>query len=602
MKSFESKVVEHAEKIYATLRECREQCGLQLKKAIKMQGWLNKRSEKAKKWKCLYFVLQKVEGGEMRLYYYESPKRMKPNGLLDLSFSYLYQVHESYLDRTNCFQIVERDLPCMSTVMYLNAASMDDVQDWMCALRPHCVSQNVRAPKIEHLKVLRCIQIAVLEARHLPVKIVPNPFCIVSIDQVKCCRTQIKIGSDPVWEDEFLLDDIPPDILTVNVTLMNKGKRSRDSEVAEVTLELANLTSGEEDEQWHPLLGVTPVGGEWGSLRLRVRYLHDLIMPKEEYSALLELLLDPDLIAVQALADVCHSDRMPLAAALLRVFLHERQEVHLLQVLCEAEIQREEETSTLFRSATLTTSLMDLFMRIVSHPFLEAALASMLRKIVESKQSCELNPMKMDNPSEACANAEFLLQTLDELTDNIFMSVDACPMTIRYVFGCLQRSVSAKWPQERLVRTRVISGFIFLRLLCPAILNPRQFNLLPEPPPPQAARSLIMIAKCLQNLANLVEFGGKESYMEVVNPVVLKNKEKMIVFLDQLSNVKEKPPSEDIPVKNDPARDLATLHHICDSHLRDFVAMSRTETGLRRLVTVTEMLTKHKKRYMELIR
>ena len=48
-------------------------------------------------------------------------------------------------------------------------------------------------------------------------------------------------------------------------------------------------------------------------------------------------------------------------------------------------------------------------------------------------------------------------------------------------------------------------------------------------------RSLVMIAKCLQNLANLVEFGVKESYMEVVNPFILKNKERMVVFLDHLS-------------------------------------------------------------------
>lgn len=56
-----------------------------------------------------------------------------------------------------------------------------------------------------------------------------------------------------------------------------------------------------------------------------------------------------------------------------------------------------------------------------------------------------------------------------------------------------------------------------------------------EPPSEMAARSLIMVAKCLQNLANLVEFGGKEPYMEVVNPFILKNKERMVVFLDQLS-------------------------------------------------------------------
>ena len=56
-----------------------------------------------------------------------------------------------------------------------------------------------------------------------------------------------------------------------------------------------------------------------------------------------------------------------------------------------------------------------------------------------------------------------------------------------------------------------------------------------DPVPPAAQRSLVMIAKCLQNLANLIEFGGKEPYMEVVNPFILKNKERMVVFLDHLS-------------------------------------------------------------------
>jgi len=121
----------------------------------------------------------------------------------------------------------------------------------------------------------------------------------------------------------------------------------------------------------------------------------------------------------------------------------------------------------------------------------------------------------MDSPDDACANAEFLLATLDDVTHSIFLSSDACPRTLRYICGCLQKAAVAKWPHERLVRTRVVSGFIFLRLLCPAVLNPRSFNLLPEPPPPHAARSLVMVAKCLQNLANLVEFGGKEPYMEV---------------------------------------------------------------------------------------
>lgn len=116
-----------------------------------------------------------------------------------------------------------------------------------------------------------------------------------------------------------------------------------------------------------------------------------------------------------------------------------------------------------------------------------------------------------------------------------------------------------------------------------------------------------MVAKCLQNLANLVEFGGKEPYMEVVNPFILKNKERMVVFLDQLSNVTEKPESEGADPRNrsyvsDTARDLATLHHICVSHLKELQVLSKTQPTIKQLVTVTEMLSKHKQKYMEMIR
>lgn len=61
-------------------------------KGIKHQGYLNKKSDKgAKKWKALYFVLLQ-EGTDTHLYFYDSPKRTKPKGLIDLSCAYLYQV------------------------------------------------------------------------------------------------------------------------------------------------------------------------------------------------------------------------------------------------------------------------------------------------------------------------------------------------------------------------------------------------------------------------------------------------------------------------------------------------------------------------------
>jgi len=64
--------------------------------------------------------------------------------------------------------------------------------------------------------------------------------------------------------------DVPPDVMSFSLTLYNKGKRSKDTEVADLTVELASLTNGEEMDEWYPLSGVTPIG-EWGALRLRIR-------------------------------------------------------------------------------------------------------------------------------------------------------------------------------------------------------------------------------------------------------------------------------------------------------------------------------------------
>jgi len=587
-----------AEKIYASLRECREQADPKKQKGVKMQGYLFKKKER--RWKQQYFVL-KQDGADSHLYFYDSPKRTKPKGLIDLSCAYMYTVHESFFDKRFCFQLVERALPCLATVNYLAAEDTGEMEDWVAALKPMCVPQTARAPKVAKLREVRSLQLTVSEAHRLPYRLVPNPYCVIALNQVKVARTKVKTGQDPVFDETFELDDVPPDVLTLTVTVMNRGKRAKDTEVAEVTVDINKLASGSETEDWYQLSGLTPVG-EWGALRLRIRYLHDLIMPEEEYSPLKTLLLDNKLEGVCALADLCHADRTPLANSLLRIFRFDRKEAELLSALNRLEVERETDTSTLFRADNLTTSIMERYMKSVCTDFLQTAIHPTIHRILESRhQSCELNPNKIESTQEQCNNAEFLLQVLDDITESIFMSSEACPRTLRYICYCLQRNVVQKWPNERLVKTRAVSGFIFLRLLCPAILNPRQFNLLSEPPSPGASRSLVMIAKCLQNLANLVEFGSKESYMEVVNPFILKNKERMVVFLDHVSSVREKPYPDEERVKGDPGRDLAIIHHICETHLTELQNFVKSNPSLKTLVTVTEMLSKHKQRYMEII-
>jgi hypothetical protein len=93
----------------------------------------------------------------------------------------------------------------------------------------------------------------------------------------------------------------------------------------------------------------------------------------------------------------------------------------------------------------------------------------------------------------------------------------------------------------------------------------------------------------------------QEPYMEVVNPFILKNKERMVVFLDHLSNVAD-PGEPRITTKPDTAKELATLHHICVAHLAELQAVAKLNTNIKTLVTVTEMLATHKQKYLEMIR
>lgn len=196
-----------AEKIYATLRECRDQIGLKKSKGIKHCGYLMKKSDKSQiKWKQLYFALIS-EGSETHLCFYDNPKKTKPKGLIDLSCAYLYQVHDSLWERPFCFQIVEKALPCLATTTFLCANGQQNYIEWINALKPQCVSQlNNAQTKVLRLRELRSLNLQILEAHRLPFKLVPHAYCSISLNQVKIGKTRVKATPDPVWEEEFVLE------------------------------------------------------------------------------------------------------------------------------------------------------------------------------------------------------------------------------------------------------------------------------------------------------------------------------------------------------------------------------------------------------------
>ncbi|XP_030324174.1 ras GTPase-activating protein 1 [Calypte anna] len=568
-------------------------------KNIVKKGYLLKKS-KGKRWKNLYFIL---EGNDAQLIYFESEKRAtKPKGLIDLSVCSVYGVHDSLFGRPNCFQIVVQHFSEEHYIFYFAGETPEQAQDWMKALQMFCsLRKNIPGTSNKRLRQVSSLILHVEEAHTLPVKHFTNPYCNIYLNSVQVAKTHIREGQNPVWSEEFVFDDLSSDINRFEISLSNKTKKSKDPDILFMRCQLSRLQKGHATDEWFQLSSHIPLKGiEPGSLRVRARYSMEKIMPEEEYSEFKELLLQKEMHVVYALSHVCGQDRTLLAGILLKIFLHEKHESLLLRTLNDREISMEDEATTLFRATTLASTLMEQYMKYTATRFVHHALKDSVLKIMESKQSCELNPSKLEKNEDVNTNLAHLLGILSELVEKIFMAAEILPPTLRYIYGCLQKSVQNKWPTNTTMRTRVVSGFVFLRLICPAILNPRMFNIISDSPSPTAARTLTLVAKSVQNLANLVEFGSKEPYMEGVNPFIKSNKHRMIMFLDELGNVPELPDTTEHS-RTDLSRYLAALHEMCVAHSDELRTLSN-ERGvmqhvLKKLLAITELLQQKQNQY-----
>ncbi|XP_029915485.1 ras GTPase-activating protein 1 [Myripristis murdjan] len=570
-------------------------------KNIVKKGYLLFNKGKGKRWKNLYFIL---EGNDAQLIYFESEKRAtKPKGLIDLSVCSVYGVHDSLFGRPNCFQIVVQHFSEEQYIFYFAGEVPEQAQDWMKCLQTFC--SNLRKPtqptSNKRLRQVSSLVLYVEEAHKLPVKHFTNPYCNIYLNSVQVAKTHPREGQNPVFTEEFIFDDLSSDINRFEISLSNKTKKSKESDILFMRCQLNRLQKGQMIDEWFPLSSHVPLKGiEPGSLRVRARYSMEKIMPEEEYNEFKEMILQKEFHVIYALAHVCGQDRTLLASLLLRIFRHERAETPLLRTLNDREINMEDEATTLFRATTLASTLMEQYMKATATPFVHHALKDTILKIMESKQSCELNPSKLEKNEDVNLNLTHLLTILSELVEKIFMAAEILPPTLRFIYGCLQKSVQQKWPTNTTMRTRVVSGFVFLRLICPAILNPRMFNIIADPPSSTAGRTLTLVAKSVQNLANLVEFGAKEPYMEGVNPFIKNNKHRMIMFLDELGNVPDLPEATE-HFRTDLSRDLAALHEVCATHSDELRTLSNERGAqqhvLKKLLAITELLQQRQVHY-----
>ena len=158
------------------------------------------------------------------------------------------------------------------------------------------------------------------------------------------------------------------------------------------------------------------------------------------------------------------------------------------------------EVSLLFRGNSLLTRAVDYYMRLVAREFLEATLADVLVDINEADDDCEVDPSRLEAPESIQRNWSNLVKHFREIWAAIRRSGVRCPpeirLLLRHIRECCEERFGA---YHHTVRYSSVSGFLFLRFFCPAVLNPKLFGLLqgmwpqPQPQPQPRARIPILL-------------------------------------------------------------------------------------------------------------
>lgn len=137
------------------------------------------------------------------------------------------------------------------------------------------------------------------------------------------------------------------------------------------------------------------------------------------------------------------------------------------------------EANLLFRGNSLVTKALDAHMRRLGRQYLEDVLGEKLRKIIERDPDCEVDPIRLRSPDKLEKNWATLIHLTDQIWRSIYVSASDCPVDMRIVFRHVRSCAEDRYGSFiRTVKYTSVSGFLFLRFFCPAILNPKLFGLI----------------------------------------------------------------------------------------------------------------------------
>ncbi|KAK7829171.1 hypothetical protein U0070_012642 [Myodes glareolus] len=337
-----------------------------------------------------------------------------------------------------------------------------------------------------------------------------------------------------------------------------------------VVVNVQRLCSARQEEGWfrlQPDQSKSRRGeGNLGSLQLEVRLRDETVLPSICYQPLVQLLCQEVKLGTQGpgqlipiIEETTSAEcRQEVATTLLKLFLGQGLAKDFLDLLFQLELGRTSEANTLFRSNSLASKSMECFLKVAGMRYLHGILGPIIDRVFEEKKYVELDPSKVEVKDVGCSGlhrpqteAEVLQQSAQTLRTHLVAllsalcrSVRACPAMVRATFRQLFRRVRERFPsaQHQNVPFIAVTSFLCLRFFSPAIMSPKLFHLRERHADARTSRTLLLLAKVVQNVGNLDTpvSRAKEAWMEPLQPTVRQGVAQLKDFITKLVDIEEK--------------------------------------------------------------
>ncbi|KZV77643.1 Rho GTPase activation protein [Peniophora sp. CONT] len=469
--------------------------------------------------------------------------------------------------------------------LYFALPSYDALLTWMAMLRSYAVPEVYgpsTSPEGGLYRIWRQVDLHIAQGRNfsgsrsVPTSSSPSDqareggepdavdldlYCEVYLSRQLSARTVVKrsLGS-PEWHERFVLPDLPQfdDLL---VLVWQEKRAIKPVLVGTVDISLTNFRRGSLVDGWFPVLhsgsGVmAPL--QVGQLRLRIQVQEEVVLPHAAYSRVLDVLDGRNyldwMVEFETQLGIKQVSSTLTAIAVARNMLLS----HLLNV-AERDIDGDTNgmrPQTLLRGNTSLTKTAELLIGWYGKTWLEQSLGNSLRRLCEDNVSLETDPARGGTPRDV----SILLQWCTEIWNEIYEARYECPSELKQLFARVRELVVRRYPEQKELQWQAVNAFCFLRYLVPAILHPQLHGLYPGPLDTRVQRTLTLVAKTLQSLANLKVEVQKEEYMTPVKTFLKETQPQMLDYIVAVSSSKDAnrmaPRSEEQSMRKRAARSL----------------------------------------------